>query len=272
MNLGILDDIRGNSEEAIAEWHKGVVAAEALGDQWRLASLWHNIGAAESNRGHLLEAIDYEKKALAIFDRIGDRSSASMVYANLGEDFTLLGERKQAADYLTQALFNARDTGKRDAELLALTNQVCVNLETGNLSDAEEKLTQAEALHEKLSEEPNPELLQLRAELTYRLGNAEEALQLVKKAQTLDINFKEKGLIWRLRGEILSAMSEMDAAEAAFEKSVSVFEGSNLFECSRTQLILYRHYQAIGKLEQAESLLAKAKANFHSLRLEHYTN
>ncbi len=272
MNLGIIHDIQGNTEKALSIWEESVAYAQALGDSRREAKIWQSIGAANTNSGHIVGALEAQKKALDLYNRIGDVTGSAYIHSNLGEDYILLQDYESAQAHLTVALETAVQHKLLPVELYASVNQTRWHLDNDQLSEAETTLNQADTLCQKLKlAHQDAEIKRLQAELAYRQGKYELALARVEKAIELAANPKEKGLGWRLQGDIYGTMEKLVLAEAAYQKSQDMLAQCNAFECARTQLAWGKLHTAAQNIEKAKSLLNTAQITFEQLQMGNYT-
>lgn len=264
-NLGIIAAIQGNSEEAIHLWNQGVEDAKALGDTRRLADLWSNLGAAESRRGRFTAAVPYKQQALALYTRMGDIRGEIRICLNLGEDHLFLQRWQEAQQQLALAVDLSRYHQQEESELLALLNQVQLDLCQNYLNNAETNLQRVKELCQRTgAPEQKAEMLRLHAELAYQQQQTVDAISFIKQALELSKDRKEQGTSWRLYGNILSQAQQTTAAEEAYAQSKTLFSDYNEYELAHTLLAWAKH-QWRNQPQPARLLLEQAHAIFTQL-------
>ncbi len=78
----------------------------------------------------------------------------------------------------------------------------------------------------------------------------------------------EKGISWRIKGDILSDLGRHSQVEDTYQRSLSVLSGQAPLESARTQRALAEHYLLNEEQKKALHLLEKAFDTFQELKAE----
>src|SRR5262249_9184804 len=119
-NLGILANIRGDLDEALARYRAGLEHLDRAGsDRGRIAAL-NNLGMLHVDMGALDAADSYFERALAICERIGDVVHAGLVHINRAELFLARGLPDRARESCDNGfeIFSRLNDDERKAEAL----------------------------------------------------------------------------------------------------------------------------------------------------------
>jgi serine phosphatase RsbU (regulator of sigma subunit) len=132
-------------------------------------------------------ALEALTKAVEIAESAGLLDIAHRAHHNLGVNISnFLGDQRVARDHYLKAAELARKRGAAYEELFSLMNAITVSLGLGELAVVEKTLPKIKQLVDIISD-PAPAKLKLRgieAELMINRGQWEEALQLLRNAQT----------------------------------------------------------------------------------------
>jgi tetratricopeptide (TPR) repeat protein len=94
--LGIIDQARGDYDEAARQYQVALSINERLGDQASTASSHHQLGILAQLRGDYDEAARQYQAALSIKERLGDQASTASTYHQLGILAQLRGDYDEA--------------------------------------------------------------------------------------------------------------------------------------------------------------------------------
>jgi putative nucleotidyltransferase with HDIG domain len=95
-NLGILDNIRGRLEPALAHYRAGLDALRIAGPEEQCAQALNNLGMLYIDLDQLDEADQFFSEALSIAERLGDVVTAGTLHINRTELFLKLGDTARA--------------------------------------------------------------------------------------------------------------------------------------------------------------------------------
>jgi DNA-binding SARP family transcriptional activator/tetratricopeptide (TPR) repeat protein len=104
--------LRGHPDELIETHTIGLGAAEALADDWAIATMRNYLSSAYYRVGRYQDAIDMLAVALAIRVRISDLPGQASCHKNLGIAYALLDQLGTSLEHLRQALVISRRTGQ----------------------------------------------------------------------------------------------------------------------------------------------------------------
>lgn len=122
-NLGILNDIQGNSDSAYHYFLWAADVAEAAGSERHYANVMNNLGMFNWNRGYYKTAIDKYLNALRVYEEIGYTPGYAIVNSNIGLIFQELGQYEKALEYNLAALKTRKELGQ-DYELPISYNNI----------------------------------------------------------------------------------------------------------------------------------------------------
>ena len=103
-NLGIVANIRGDTESAIAHYQSCVPLAEGSGLEAHLARTYHNLGIAYADRKDWSDAGDYYERALKLAQRHSIAETLSAVHLSRSHMYFQLGDLAMAAVACGRAL------------------------------------------------------------------------------------------------------------------------------------------------------------------------
>jgi class 3 adenylate cyclase/predicted ATPase len=269
--LGNAYEGRSELEQAIANYERGLLILERIGDEHGASQIYNNLAiiyyqtdlaqagdyfqrsletmrrlgnvAAESTvlqnlgiiqyaRGNYAQAVDYYQQSIRIKERIGDNLGITDCYINLGEAYRALGNPAQAIVFLEKSLGIAQQIGASQAET---------------------------ECHRQL------------AECYLEVDEAERALgicqQALERAQAIG-DRKEEGIILRVIGNAHTRLREFNLALAAFERSISILrESSREFDLGITLLDYAQALRISSQIDFARAQLLEASAIFERLQL-----
>ncbi|MGH9752611.1 MAG: tetratricopeptide repeat protein, partial [Blastocatellia bacterium] len=103
-NLGVLQQGRGNYEEALDYYQRSLKIAEEIGDVESVAGSLHQIGWVQQERGNYEAALDYYQRSLKIKEEIGDVAGVASSLHNIGMVQQDRGNYEEALDYYRRSL------------------------------------------------------------------------------------------------------------------------------------------------------------------------
>jgi serine phosphatase RsbU (regulator of sigma subunit) len=175
----------GLPEEAESLCRRALEMAEHLGALDVQADALATIGVLPNQSDEV--ALEALTKAVEIAESAGLLDIAHRAHHNLGVNISnFLGDQRVARDHYLKAAELARKRGAAYEELFSLMNAITVSLGLGELAVVEKTLPKIKQLVDIISD-PAPAKLKLRgieAELMINRGQWEEALQLLRNAQT----------------------------------------------------------------------------------------
>lgn len=240
MTLGIICNLQGEPKRAKEYWQAGVKAAEATGDNRRLAGLWRNLAAQADEEGNFAESLQYNQEALALYHHIGDVEGEALVTSNLAFTYlTQQGDAEKARPYLEAAEKLAQAHQLPDVELFAMVNRAHWYLHFQAYAKASALLHEAGKRSEEIGEKSSQaEILRLQAGIALHNQAYVNALALIEQSlKVAGENELEAGIGFRLQGDIYKAMNEADQAQKAYQQSIKLL-AQYPFEKVKTQQAL----------------------------------
>jgi tetratricopeptide (TPR) repeat protein len=185
-NLGILANIQGNHDEALAHYRRSLDGFERSGDERGRAIAYHNLGMVSADRGLWEDADRSFRVSLEIARRVGDVHLEGLCLLNHAEVHVARQRFEEARTSAEQALAIFDRLGARLDKADAYKVLGMVYRETGRHALAESRLKaavdQAVATGSVLSEAESSREL---ARLFQTMGRNQEALQLLSAAHRL---------------------------------------------------------------------------------------
>ena len=185
-NLGILANIQGDFEEAVARYGRSLEAFRASNDEHGCAIAYHNLGMASGDRQQLDEAERYFQQSYEIARRAGDLHLQGLCLVNHA-DVHFLRERYDDARHNAEAalaLFDQLDALSDKADAYRVLGMVF--RETGRPALAEARLRAAIDLAVSAGAILNEAEASRELALLYQsMGRSQEALILLNAAHRL---------------------------------------------------------------------------------------
>ncbi|MAT53334.1 MAG: hypothetical protein CMN32_02555 [Saprospirales bacterium] len=147
---GVVEDIHGNSDQALEFFKQALDLRLELGDQKGVASLYNNLGNVAENLGDYLSALDYYQRSLRIREELKDTVRIMRAYYNMAIVQESMGNYPEALDYIFKFLEFAESANDEYNIANAWNIIGNIKVETDRLEDALKYYTQAKELHEKL--------------------------------------------------------------------------------------------------------------------------
>jgi putative nucleotidyltransferase with HDIG domain len=142
-NLGIVSNIRGNLEAALAHYGASLDAYREAGDDQGCAIAFHNLGMVSADRGLWSDADRHFQESRAIAERLGDLHLQGLCLVNRGEVHVARQRYEEARADAEAALALFDQLGDRAAKADAYRTIGVVYRETGRLALAESRLRSA---------------------------------------------------------------------------------------------------------------------------------
>ena len=270
LNLSSAYSYQNDHQKCLEYAQRGVDFALRLGDTRQLAALWKNIAVSHELEGRIAEGVKYSLKALTLLKRMGDVAEESLVRANLGLSYIILGDDPAAFTHLKTSIALAEKHELPQTEVFAQINLAHLLIINHQLVEAEAALTRAHEIASAFKMNYlESEILYRQAELALLNEEPATALESVNQALALAQISEaslEEGVSWRIKGDILSAMSETDQALTAYHTSLDVLGDEDPYERAKTKLVLaqYSLSQQVSSV-QAKTWLIEALATFQAL-------
>ena len=118
-NIGYVNYVQSDYEEAIANWQKTLELREQQNDLKGMASSYNNIGNIYDYQSNYPQALDYYFKALKIDKELGNKQGIAASYTNIGVIYENQSSYHQALSYYFKAIKIYEELGDK---LTALAN------------------------------------------------------------------------------------------------------------------------------------------------------
>ncbi len=267
MNLGMIRNAQGNSQQAIEYAEQALAIGQQLHDYFTLIGIWNNLGKYRRRRGDWSGAIAAYREGLALAQQMGIVSHQVAISLNLGYLQILQGDIEPARAVLSNSLELACAGNLKRFELMTQISLAEIALLESDTATAESRLNTAEGVAAAI--ENHDQLIDIysrRARLHLARGDLATAQswahRAIDQADRLNMDL-EKGVSLRVLGEVLIAAGEHETALSALKQSAEL-TSSDPYEAARTQLEWGR--ALLGQdADQAETLLHEARATFEQL-------
>jgi tetratricopeptide (TPR) repeat protein len=171
MNLGIIDNIQGNTDDSIKHLTNALVSYNKLGDKRRITDTKHNIGMV------YLELKDYES-ALAAFDEAieiakqgGYMSTLSLIYLAKSQVLVAMDDFYYASEFADKALDISHSTDDKLTSADSYRVKGIIERQRKNFNAAETYLLTSLRINTKLKNEQNIAVTSLELAVLYEEEN-----------------------------------------------------------------------------------------------------
>lgn len=254
-NLAQLEFAEGKPDEAISRYKECVDICKRSENTELLLRAYNGLGTVFHIRGDLNESIAYYERGLALHERAGDVRGGAAISVNIGIIQNSRGKYNEALDALIPAVeFLKGLHDKTAADWSALSRGLLelgdVYKNQGELTKAEERLCAAHEIsvvHESAAGNRFWILLTL-AEVAQEKGDKEQLKSLVAQLKPLANTEEEKKQVERISGEISTEAVSISKAV----KSVSEPERKPSDKKETAQRSSYEKVLEINKLINAE--------------------
>ncbi|RME12973.1 MAG: hypothetical protein D6802_02760, partial [Ardenticatenia bacterium] len=277
--LGSLFFSRGDLPLATHYLEQALQLRQALDTKYTVARSLVNLGACHNAQGNWQEALTLTNEALQMLLELGDFEGVTAVHINMGQMWNHRGRFDQAEKHLDQATQIAQQINHQHFLALTLINKTQLYLYQNNLEKARNTAEQIPDTTPAFA----CRKYHLLSEVFLKLGQVEEAENLIKKADTLlqessmrnskiprMYHHRLKGLLAAAQGKYHHALAELqmaiDLAPDDYEKALFLTEAAEI-----------AHHMGDSEftnlyLSQARPLAEKLDAQFLLNRLDNIQN
>ncbi len=233
-NLGILANIEGNLDEALARYERSLQAYRHCGDEHGCAIAYHNLGMVSADRGRFDAADCYFKESRALADRVGDAYLGALCLVNQAEVDVARQRFENARQNAEAALALFDQLGARGPKADAYRVIGMVYRETSRPALAESRLRSAidlaVAAGSVLGEaEASREL----ALLYQTMGRNQDALRLLNGAHRLFRRLDARVDLVNVGGKVAALESAYLAVVRTWGQSIESNDGYTFGHCER---------------------------------------
>jgi len=276
-NLGIVANIQGQLNEAVARYERSLDAYRSCGDEHGCAIAYHNLGMVSADRGRLDAADCYFQESRAFAERVGDVHLWALCLLNHAEVHVARQRFEDARQNAESALAIFDQLGAQRAKADTYRVLGMVYRETGRPALAESRLRSAidlaSAAGSALGEaEASREL----ALVHQAMGRNVEALRLLNAAYRLFRRLDARvdlvyvgGKVAELEGSYLALVREWGQSiestdnhtyghcERVAKHAVAMARALGLDEHAETTVLLGAYLHDVGKVQVPHEILKK---------------
>ncbi len=153
LNIGVVDDIRGEHERALDLLDQGLRIMEKTGDQEGIAVSLHNIGLVHQGKGDYDRALEFYAKSLEIMERIGDQGGVASSLNNIGTVHQTKGDCDRPLEFFARCLEIMERIGNQRGIAVSLHNIGTVHRRRGEYDRALESYAKCLEIMERIGDQ-----------------------------------------------------------------------------------------------------------------------
>ena len=253
-NLGILANIQGDFEEALARYGRSLEAYRASDDEHGCAIAYHNLGMVSADRELWDEAERYYRESYQIAQRAGDVYLQGLCLLNRAEVHVA---RQRFADALRDAeaaLVTFEELGDRAAKAGAYRVIGVVYRETGRPALAESRLNTAIEFAVAASSVLNEAEASRELALLYQaMGRNQEALSLLNVAHRLFRRLDARVELVHVDGKLADLVGTYLAVVRDWGQSIESSDSYTFGHCERVARYGVAVARALGMDQRAQT-------------------
>lgn len=255
-NLGILANIQGDLDEAIARYERSLAAYRECGDLHGCAITYHNLGMVSTDRAHFSAAECYFRESRALAVRTGDAYLQGLCLVN-NADVDLARQRFETArDGAEEALALFDKLGARGPKADAYRVIGAVYRETGRPALAEARLRTAIDLALGAGSVLSEAEARRELALLYQLmGRNQEALGLLNAAHRLFRRLDARVDLVYVAGKMAELQGAYLAVIREWGTSIESSDSRTFRHCERVARLSVGVARALGCDERVETTI-----------------
>ncbi|MES2762061.1 MAG: tetratricopeptide repeat protein [Bacteroidota bacterium] len=229
-NIAFLDDLNGNTKEALNKNLRALKIYETLGRKKDMAPTINNIGAIYSRAGNFDKALEYYEKAVKLSEEAGDKKAIGYFLNNIGGLYDNHGYVAKALEYYYRSLKSNEQCKDSISIATVLTNIGMVYKNQGDVPKALENFRKALLIQESINDKKGRALSLNNIGLVYSLNNDfEKALQFNLQALKLREQIKDVrgiagslgniGAIYKHKGDLKKSLDYLNRSRELIEKA-----------------------------------------------------
>ena len=271
-NLGIVANIQGELNEALARYERSLAAYRDCGDEHGCAITYHNLGMVSADRGRLEAADCYFRESRTLAERVGDVYLQALCLVNHGEVDVARQRFDEARDKAERALALLDQTGARGAKADAYRVIGMVYRETGRLALAESRLRSAIELAAAAGSVLNEAEASRELALLYQaMGRNHDALRMLSATHELFRRLDARVDLVHVDGKLAVLESAYLAVVREWGQSIESSDSFTFGHCERVAENVVAVAQALGlnDTEQRTVLLGAYLHDVGMVRVPH---
>ncbi|MCB0157322.1 MAG: tetratricopeptide repeat protein, partial [Caldilineaceae bacterium] len=237
--LGVVNDQRGDYDEAAAHYAAALAIATAIDHQAGVAQMHHYLLILATRRQDMAGVLRHGDAAIEFYERVGDRVNRECVRSNLASAYIQVGRFDDAIEPAAAALrfFEAVENPFRVAQ--NASNLAEAHAELGNLDAA---ATYAELVLQQEEPHSHPYALFTLGKVHGLRGQWTTAQQYYDQSRRIAEMNDDTYLLayaWRALGEVHQALDDAPAAHSSLAHALQLFQRLDMDEeIRRTQALL----------------------------------
>ena len=217
----------GESSKAIDFLQKSLDVYLVVKNMIRVSDTYVNFANTYTDIKQYSTAVDYFMKALEIQRLTNDRYGQAIVYTNLGDTYIKLQDYRNAIDVLHRSILIWKGLSHNLALALSYMNLGAAHMYLSQYTTAQAFLDTAQDLYDHVQVHSfMSELFRLYADLAYRQGHIQEAIQhgqtSLHFADSLEASL-DKAVMLMLLGQIYGADKKIDQALEYIQQAQTIF-------------------------------------------------
>src|SRR2546422_3751951 len=233
-NLGIVANIQGELNEALARYERSLAAYRDCGDEHGCAIAYHNLGMVSADRGRLDAADCYFQESRTLAERAGDVYLHALCLVNHGEVDVGRQRFEDARQKAELALALLDQLGARGAKADAYRVIGMVYRDTGRHALAESRLRSAIELAAGAGSVLNEAEASRELALLYQaMGRNQEALRLLSAAHRLFRRLDARVDLVHVDGKVAALEGTYLAVVRAWGQSLESSDSFTFGHCER---------------------------------------
>jgi tetratricopeptide (TPR) repeat protein len=222
-NLGLLLDLYGHYDAALAYYEKSLAIKQEKGDRQGEGVTLNNISQIHQVRGDYDNALDYLEQSLAIRQQIGDRQGEGVTLSNLAITAYAKGDYESALHYLEQSLAIVQQIGDRKGEGVTLNNISQIYDAKGDYDNALRYLEQSLAISQQIGDRKGEgATLNNLATTAYAKGDYDNALRYLEQSLAIRQQIGDR----QGEGVTLNNISQIHQVRGDYDNALHYLEQS----------------------------------------------
>lgn len=255
-NLGILANIQGDLDEAVARYERSLAAYRECGDPHGCAITYHNLGMVNADRGRYTAAECYFRESLALAERTGDAYLEGLCLVNHAEVDVARQRFENAQQGAEAALALFDRLGARAPKADAYRVIGTVYRETGRPTLAESRLrTAIELAIAAGSVLAEAEASRELALLYQAMGRNQEALGLLNAAYRLFRRLDARVELVHVGGKMAELQGAYLAVVREWGRSIESSDSRTFSHCERVARMAVALARALGLDDRTETTI-----------------
>lgn len=221
--LGILEQTRGNYQEAEDYYQQSLAIKQEINDQAGIAATFHQLGTLAHKWGNYTSANKYYQQSFSLVTALDDQAAIARILHQLAVLAQDQGNLVMASNYYQQSLVINKALGNQAGIATTLHQLGTLAYQEGNLNDTANYYQQSLAIEEKLGN---------RAGIAQTLGEL---------------------------GNLAASSSDFTQAEHSYKRAIDIHqESGQIIEASLWMFNLALLYEQEKRLSEALALLEQA--------------